>query len=36
MEQTVQIRERRCARRPKKWAAKNVKNRHKCGKNYKP
>jgi hypothetical protein len=24
-------RERRCARRPKKWAAKNAKDRCKCG-----
>ena len=29
--QAVQGRARRCARRPKKWAAKNAKDRCKCG-----
>ena len=31
MAQAVQGRVRRCARRPKKWAAKNAKDRCKCG-----
>jgi len=31
MAQAVQGRARRCARRPKKWAAKNAKDRFKCG-----
>ena len=31
MAQVVQGRVRRCARRPKKWAAKNAKDRCKCG-----
>jgi hypothetical protein len=32
MAQAVQGRVRRCARQPKKWAAKNAKDRCKCGK----
>jgi len=31
MAQVVQGRARRCARQPKKWAAKNAKDRCKCG-----
>jgi hypothetical protein len=31
MAQAVQGRMRRCERRPKKWAAKNAKDRRKCG-----